>query len=131
LLILIATPSIAFSATDTTRNGVVTMSKETAAKVAQDLIAGDECKDLKEIVEQNLSICEKQNNLKDSIITYKDKQSAAKDTIIAAQDSKYAVLANQYAILEKKYKKQKRKGFFKTVGNITLLVGLAAALIIK
>lgn len=131
MLLTIATPSIAFSQTDTNKSKQVCMPKETAAKIAQDLIAGDECREEKQIIEESLLVCEKQLSLKDSIIHYKDKQLSAQDTIIAAQENKYGIMTTQYGVLEKKYRKERRKGFFKTLGNITLLVGLAAALIIK
>lgn len=118
----------AFSATDTTK---VCIPKETARKIAQDLIAGDECREVLAVTQNTLSISEKQLSLKDSIIRYKDKQIASMDTIIRSQEGINGTLQSEYANLQKQYKKQKRKTFFNRIGNVVLIAGLAALLVIK
>lgn len=118
----------AFSATDTTK---VCFPKETARKIAQELIAGDECRDVLALTQNTLSLSEKQLSLKDSIISYKDRQIASMDTIVRSQQSINTTMQQQYAHLQKQYKKQRRKSFLKSIGNVVLLAGVAALLIIK
>lgn len=118
----------AFSKTDTSK---VCISKETARAIAKDLLAGDECKKVLLLTDSSLKICERQLITKDKIIAYGDSIIAAKDTINKSQAAMYATLQSEYALLHKKYKKQKRRGVLKTIGNVALISGIATLFIVK
>jgi hypothetical protein len=118
----------AFSQTDT---GKICIPKETARRIAKDLLDGDQCRQVLEITETNLNLCTQKVDAKDGIIAYKDSVISAMDTISASQFTMYTTLQSEYTLLQKKYKKQKRKGVFKTIGNVTLIAGLITLFVVK
>ena len=119
-----------------TTDSIVPLPKNVAKEIVKDLIRKDSiqaelniCHDNQELLENNLM-------LKDSIILSKDAQlSLAKqketnyETLVQLREAQIVNLNTLVEKLNKDIKKKRRKTIFKTVGNTSLIGGLAYLLI--
>ena len=104
----------------------ITLSTETARRIAVDLVEGDQAKALVKELEKKVEGYEDYCEVQDSALVFIGKQLAAKEEIIDLQNIQLQQSFEDYDYLEKEVKYQTR---WKTVFEATTVVSTLALIV--
>ena len=127
--------SIAFSQTGTgtiTTDSIVPLPKNVAKEVVKEIIRKDSiqaeltiCYDNQKLLENNLVLKDSIIHSKDSQIDLQKQKEVNYETMLQLKDAQITNLNTLVDKLNKDIKKNKRKSFFKKIGNTVVIGGLA------